>query len=221
MAILNKSLNVPPERRGRVGDQRHGAVGGYRRSKAFVLSYAVADALAAQTDLTAEQAHRYLMALGKVAQALLLRGQPIGIPYLGVLCIEEQVRRVSATGFQKEGAMVRRLRHARLRMSDDMRRLFNDNAIFTGDLLHHFQKESERLKRRLRRVTNDKTRALAHTKEGPIMEPAKKPEKPTRKLMVEDADSVVRTDGEGRQTIHKTPDRAAEAERQGVDEHKL
>jgi len=40
-------------------------------------------------------------------------------------------------------------------------------------------------------------------------------------MLVEDRNAAVRTDDEGRQTIHKVPDRRDEADRQGVDESQI
>lgn len=50
----------------------------------------------------------------------------------------------------------------------------------------------------------------------------KKTKKQTRPgMLVEDQNAAVRTDADGRQTVAKVADRAAEAERQGVDESKI
>ncbi len=57
---------------------------------------------------------------------------------------------------------------------------------------------------------------MTEPKNDPDAKPARKPG-----LMVEDRNAVVRTDADGKQTIAKVPDRAAEAERRGVDESQV
>lgn len=234
MAILNKSLKVRTDKGYHAGDKTYGAPGGFRDSWSFVCSYAVADRLAAEAGLDAEHAHRFLIALGKTAQRMLLDGDPVGIPYLGVLFIHERHRRVAmaglvarakARGFQMrvseiEGRVVK-IRTPSLFMPDNMRTLFNDNALYTGPLPDHVRRKRDQLKRRLRRHKNG---GLRHTQEGPIMEsnttapktPAKKPG-----MLVEDHNAVVDTAPDGAQAVRKTADRAAEAERRGVSESEL
>lgn len=234
MPLLNKSLKS--RRPDLVGDKVYGAPGGYRDADSFVCSYDVADALAAEAGLSAEHAHRYLIALGKVMQRFLLRGEPVGIPHLGVLYLDQRMYAIHMGGLikqaKKAGAAIkvsdmegRRVirRYVVFSMPERLRKVFRDSAVHTGDVKTHVKRKREKLRRRLRHHKRDKNDALKHTKEGPIMEPATpaKPAKPVRKLMVEDADAVVETNDHGRQEVRKVPDRKAEAERQGVAESQL
>lgn len=233
MPLLNKSL-VPPRDPG-VGDAVYGAPGGYRDSWAFVTSYKVADRIAAETGLSAEHAHRFLMAFGRVAQRLLFSGEPVGIPHLGVLCISETTRTIHLGGLIKhakamgvtkasnrEGEVVRQ-RLPRLYISNRMRKVFYDNAVYTGTPEEHVAAARAHLKRRLKRHKYHSKDALKHTQDGPIMENDTPPEKKhkRRHMLVEDADAIVEADETGREHVQKTPDRKAEAVKRGVAESQL
>ncbi len=161
MPVVNRALRTRPKQV-QVGDKRYGAPGGSRTSAPFVCSYAVADALARELGIDMEHAQRAVIALGKVAQQLLLRGEPVGLPHLGTLDLAEQRCRVNPTGLakyhRKENGVaaqghttpfVMRRRTVRFRMPLGMRHLFTDNAIYTGDLQAHVKALREQLKQRL------------------------------------------------------------------------
>lgn len=232
MPLNNRRSTTRPAHK--VGDKVYGAPGGSRRSMSFVLSYRVADRIAATAGLDREAAHRFLIAFGKTALEMLMAGQPIGIPHVGVLHLSEKTRRVSTAGLReharrngflrspspKEGEVVR-VRTPTLTVSENMRGYINDNARKTGSLRSHMRAAYEHLRRRLRHHKNHRADALRHTQEGPIMETNENAPKAKPGMLVEDADAAVVTTPQGRQEVLKTPDRAAEAARQGKDESAL
>lgn len=177
MPLLNKSIKAAAS--SKVGDKTYGRPGGYRDGWAFVCSYDVAERLAAEACVDRAQAHRFMIAFGKVAQRMLLAGEPVGIPHLGVLFLKEQLRTVNASGLVAyharrgveaalpagNGTRVVRSRLPDIYLPETMRDLFRDNAVYTGELGAHVTRKRETLKKRLRRHKNG---GLKHTKEAQI-----------------------------------------------------
>lgn len=173
--LLNKSLRAPRGRR--IGDKMYGSPGGFRDGWASVCSYDVIERLAAAAAVDRAQAHKFMIALGKVAQAMLLAGEPVGIPHLGVLFLQEKLRTVNMEGLaayrsrngvataipEGNGTRVVRSRTPCLYISLHMRDLFRCNAVYTGDLTVHVARKRETLKKRLRR---HKHGGLKHPKEA-------------------------------------------------------
>lgn len=172
MPILNKRIRCSKEG---LGDKRYGTVGGYRDGGAFVCSYAVAERLAARAGIDVEHAHRYLIALGVVAQEMLLAGEPVGLPHLGVLHIRERRMRVDPTalashlrekGVKPRGKVkpyIARMRTVGFTQPLRLRRMFKESAIFTGPLADHVASKRRQLKKSLRRHDHG---GLVHTKAG-------------------------------------------------------
>lgn len=172
--MLNRSVRAP---KGvpRMGDKRYGAACGSRISWPFVCSYEVADRLAALAGLDREHAHRYVIAMGKAMHAMLLSGQPVGIPHVGVLHMDERTTTVYPQGIIRYHAEVNgvrasgpakpykvRKRFVRLTQPLSMRRFFDENAVYTAPVEDHVARKREYLKRRLRK--HRKGGGLQHTK---------------------------------------------------------
>ena len=232
MPILNKSLRTRRSTSRLVGDKKYGAPGGCPESPAFVCSYGVADRAAAELGLDREHCHRFLIGLGRVMQRMLLEGDVVGLPFLGVLVIQEHRRRVSMAGMRAAWAALGReglpaeadgtisvARRPRLMMAEELRVVFKDSAVYRGPWRGIVAEKRAQLKRRLYTTRGGKGTALRHTKEGPIMETEQEIKKRAKPgMMVEDANAVVDTAEGGQQTVRKVADRPAEAERQGKDE---
>jgi hypothetical protein len=159
MPVVDKGLKLRTN--SHIGDVFHGAPGGYRGSHMFVLSYAVADELARELGIAAEEAHRTVIAFGKVAQKLLLKGTPVGIPHIGTLILHQQRRTMNPKAIIKSLAArgitanipneVRTIIHKKvaLKMPTPLRRMFMDNALYSGSIKTHKAAATEKLKTKL------------------------------------------------------------------------
>jgi len=150
MPLLRQGVSV---RQGYVvGDKRYGAPGGYPDSAHMLLSAAVVDRLSARMGCPVPEAERFLRAFGQVAQDMLLNGEPVGIPFLGVLNVRQVAKRLVAANLNRHGQGPPHSSQRTLRGSDgnrymvryvnwwqprSLRKLFHDNALYTGSLADH------------------------------------------------------------------------------------
>ncbi len=144
MPMLDKSIR---RRKGStMGDLRYGAPGGGRTSAPFICSYALANSLASAASLDRVQAHRIVMAMGRVMQKLLLAGEPVGLPHVGTLHMVERRIRVRPASIVKHNLAATgvlsgpvkqyklRVRSVKLSQPKPLRRVYSDNAVYTGGL---------------------------------------------------------------------------------------
>ena len=276
-----------------VGVNRYGAVGGLSISQHNLLARSVVEHLCEETGASYIEARQWYFALGRIIQAMLIAGQPVGIPHVGVLHFQEY--------HLTPERMERKLRN-RLKFADDvesgkewknlspeirkksvhtlrniapravrrivtlyqtrvMRSFFEMNGHYRGTLkqlkavarmddaarkgskdpyIHIAVAAKEAAREALRGgVTNTGSKPIwmgrirvDHNGKADIVDnnlPTAIPNKAQEKrekaaragLMVEDANAAVRTDNDGAQRIVKVPSRAAEADRQGVDESSI
>lgn len=74
-------------KRSPLGGKREGIAGGSPTSAFNVMAEVVVDAMARETNEPREKIHEWFMAFGRIAQAMVLEGTPVGIPYVGMLVV--------------------------------------------------------------------------------------------------------------------------------------
>jgi hypothetical protein len=160
MTMVDKKIKVRES--AVMGDLRYGAPGGGRTSSMFILSYAVADELARELGIAAEEAHRMVIAFGKVSQKLLLKGTPIGIPHLGTIILHQARKTINPHGIIASLAargITANLsdkvtsplqKKVVIKMPPPLKRVFMDNALYSGSLSDHRKAATEKLKARLK-----------------------------------------------------------------------
>ncbi len=170
--MLSKSVRAPDGIK--MGDERYGAAGGSRSGWPFICSYEVAERLAAAVGLDFEHAHRYVIAMGKAMHQMLLAGQVVGIPHVGVLNMDRRTTMVYPKGIIRYHAEVNGIsaagptkpysvkkRYVRLTQPLSLRRFFDENAVYTGTVEEHVARSRVQLSRRLRKHAKG---GLKHTK---------------------------------------------------------
>lgn len=163
MAIISPSIRTRnhPGHDG-PGDKQYDRPCGYRHNPAFILSYRVAERMAARMGMTLQQAHQFVIGFGQVTQELLFEGTPVGIPHFGVLFVAPSMCRLNglalAASLDKRGRPVAaakvRARHGtvvkvnRVRLSQSVvfKRVYLDNLMYTGTVNQHLVAERTRMK---------------------------------------------------------------------------
>lgn len=151
----------PRMRRGgsAIGDKLFGAPGGCRRSAPYMLSFDVAEELAREMGTDTETAHQTIMAFGRVAQRMLLRGQPVGIPHVGTLHLRQLLSRrvenlpnlTDHPSVTDDDGLIRHIRYVAFAIPHSLRPFFGDNAVYTGSYADHLAKAKKAMSKRKRR----------------------------------------------------------------------
>lgn len=146
--------------RTRSNGTRYGAVGGDRRTPSVICSWPVAERLAVSIGCDYEKAQQILLSLGQIGMDMLLMGEPVGIPYIGVINIREvrktynpklvhamlAARGLSAAKYHIGTKVVRyKTRKLYFTATPDVRKHISDSAIYQGDLNTHVRRIRRKL----------------------------------------------------------------------------
>lgn len=165
---------------GKLGATTNGAVGGGLTSTMMVLAQEPAALLAREMGCTNEQAMKFMMCFGRIAQQMLLTGKPVGMPHLGLLALYSRTAGItkrtilaqairsgkckseSALGeLERLGDTIDHINEVRFVAPRSMHRFFVDNAIYNGHWRLHFVEACKGHKHVTRAKANNKYRVAS------------------------------------------------------------